>query len=190
MVVMGIIVLLMGLLVGVLGGQPAGSARGVATLVMQSLEEARMSAIEGRQPVYFCVAGADDSNEDHRLRAYLLCRKQTAEEEPVPAKQQYVSLTSWEMLPQGFYFDPADLENATAELKAEGLPGKPGKVRVVEYDALGQMQPAQSTGRPKLTITQAVLKPDGSLTYKNGRNADVSIELFRYTGRVRLAQKS
>jgi prepilin-type N-terminal cleavage/methylation domain-containing protein len=187
--VMAIMSVMMGLVVSTgMGTRPAGSRQGAISQLMHGLEEARMSAIEKSTSVFFGIADSSHPDSEKQLRGYILFREQTADEKAVSHTEDMVPLTRWETLPKGFYFDEGKITSMTSEVDDTGLPGNPGKMRVVEFGALGQVTGLTTEIAPQLAVTDAVYDPSAkSLTRKNNGAGDFAIQIFRLTGRIRLA---
>jgi len=189
--VMAIISILAGFLVNTgFGTRPAGSRQGAISQLMGSLEEARMSAIEKGANVYFCIADTGHPDAEKQLRSYILCREQTAEEKAVSKTEDKIPLSRWETLPKRFFFDSDKLADKTAEVSGEGLPGNPETVRAIEFGSLGQVVTSLSAENiPQLAVTDAVYDQVGkTLIRRSGGADDFIVQIFRLTGRVRLAE--
>ncbi len=185
--VLAIMSLLFGLVVSTgFGTRPAGARQGAISQLMTSLEEARLAAIEKGSPVRFGIAGSDHPDEEKRYRAFILFREQSASEEPDPAKRMVVALSRWQTLPQGFYFDPDKLSTVTVRADSDGLPGAPAELDVLEFGSLGQLQSA--VVEPLLAVTEAVFDPVTNTILRKGDKRDISIRIYRLTGRLALVQ--
>lgn len=187
MVVTAIMGLMLGMTLVGLGNRVAGARQGAITQLMQSLEEARMLAIEKGTTVYFGLSDADHPDPDKQLRGYILFRRQTEEEKAESGTDDWVCLTLWQLLPAGFFFDADELADSTQVLPGFGLPGNPATVRAMKFDPLGQISGSAALLAPRLAVSEAVYdQKQKTLVPKGDGAGDFVLQLYRLTGRVKL----
>lgn len=189
-----IIAVLAGLLAPALHGlaNPAGR-KGAVTIVMNTLEQARVSAIEtGREVVvvFWKKNGTDGSQPDEQ-DAMLILRKTDAE--------AWEPITRWIKLPRGILFHGGDAESkilsdssgldAVSVAAIDSLPGKPSKnhLGAVHFSPTGAVQlPSTSTGL-RIALTEGQRGPDQTLIVDKQKDGGHEIiSLARYTGRATL----
>lgn len=185
-----VVISIMGILTGIMvssgiGTNPAGARQGAITQISQSLEEARMEAVESGTDVYFGIAGTDVPDIGKRLHSFILFRQQTALEQPDPTQRTWVQLSAWQSLPQGVYFDPDVLKTATVSTTVTGLPGNPTDLQTLEFGTLGQVE-TDST-MPTLAIEPGVLDSTGETFIRKPGNSGFLVHIYRLTGRVNLS---
>ena len=190
--VVAITAMLMTLSIPAISGftSPAGR-KGAVTIVMNTLEQARVSAIEtGRETVVLFwkkngVAGFPPDEQD----AVMVLRKSQDD-------TAWESISRWVKLPKGVLLDGADenskiLQNAASDLTAPSLPSLPGspdinKLRFVRFTNSGAIwSPSGSSAGLYIAFTEGQrdagtdeMRPD-----KQKSGGQEVISLARYTGR-------
>lgn len=184
--VMAIISIMMGLAVGTgMGLRPPGSRQGTITQLMQSLEEARMSAIEKGTPVSFAIAGSDASAEK-RFSTYMILREQTPDEKAKSGNTDLIPMTRWEPLSKGFFFNRDELVAASPEVGLDtSLPGNVSKVHLLTFGTLGQVKGGATLTAPNIPVVEGVFhENENNLILKEG--TEFRIQVARLTGRLQL----
>jgi prepilin-type N-terminal cleavage/methylation domain-containing protein len=192
--VVAIICILVALLVpSVAAFTSTGGRKGAVTLVMTTLEQARVSAIEtGREVVvvFWKKNGTDGSQPDEQ-DAMLIIRKNDAE--------AWEPITRWIKLPRGVLFHGEDAESkilydasgleAVCDTSVDSLPGKPSKntLGAVHFSPTGAVQLPSTSNGLRIALTEGQRGPDGTLVVNKQKDGGHEvISLARYTGRVTL----
>jgi prepilin-type N-terminal cleavage/methylation domain-containing protein len=192
--VVSIICILVALLVpSVAAFTSTGGRKGAVTLVMTTLEQARVSAIEtGREVVvvFWKKNGTDGSQPDEQ-DAMLIIRKNDAE--------AWEPITRWIKLPRGVLFHGEDAESkilydasgleAVCDTSVDSLPGKPSKntLGAVHFSPTGAVQLPSTSNGLRIALTEGQRGPDGTLVVNKQKDGGHEvISLARYTGRVTL----
>jgi len=192
LVVVVIMCVMMSLLAPAVAGMtsPAGR-KGAVTIVMNTLEQARVSAIEtGRETVVLFwkkngVAGTQPDEQD----AVMVLRKSQDD-------TAWESISRWVKLPKGVLLDGADedsaiLQNAASNLTAPSLPSLPGspdinQLRFVRFTNSGAIwSPSGSSEGLYIAFTegQRATGTDDLRPNKQKSGGKEVISLARYTGR-------
>ena len=192
--VTAILALLAGLLAPALQGLtiPAGR-KGAVTIVMNTLEQARVSAIEtGREVVvvFWKKNGTDESQPDEQ-DAMLILRKNDAE--------AWEPITRWIKLPRGVLFHGGDedskiLSDASglaevSDTTIQSLPGKPAKSNLgaVHFSPTGAVQLPSTSNGLRIALTEGQRGADQTLIVNKQKDGGHEIiSLARYTGRATL----
>ncbi len=161
LVVVGILVALMGLAVPAINGLTGSGGRaGAINIIMNTLEQARVAALESSTNVYVVFADANHPDQDKRFRAMLVMRDYvpTLDTNLVPPPR-YVPLTKWIFLPKGISFknvsssllnafNMTSLELDTAQARfivRSGSSTIPATQPYVQFTAMGAItQPSDS----------------------------------------------
>jgi len=192
--VVSIICILVALLVpSVAAFTSTGGRKGAVTLVMTTLEQARVSAIEtGREVVvvFWKKNGTDRSQPDEQ-DAMLILRKNDAE--------AWEPITRWIKLPRGVLFHGEDAESkilydasgldAVCDTSIDSLPGNPSKntLGAVHFSPTGAVQLPSTSNGLRIALTEGQRGPDGTLVVNKQKDGGHEvISLARYTGRVTL----
>jgi prepilin-type N-terminal cleavage/methylation domain-containing protein len=192
--VVAIICILVALLVpSVAAFTSTGGRKGAVTLVMTTLEQARVSAIEtGREVVvvFWKKNGTDGSQPDEQ-DAMLIIRKNDAE--------AWEPITRWIKLPRGVLFHGEDAESkilydasgleAVCDTSVDSLPGNPSKntLGAVHFSPTGAVQLPSTSNGLRIALTEGQRGPDGTLVVNKQKDGGHEvISLARYTGRVTL----
>jgi prepilin-type N-terminal cleavage/methylation domain-containing protein len=192
--VVSIICILVALLVpSVAAFTSTGGRKGAVTLVMTTLEQARVSAIEtGREVVvvFWKKNGTDGSQPDEQ-DAMLIIRKNDAE--------AWEPITRWIKLPRGVLFHGEDAESkilydasgleAVCDTSVDSLPGNPSKntLGAVHFSPTGAVQLPSTSNGLRIALTEGQRGPDGTLVVNKQKDGGHEvISLARYTGRVTL----
>lgn len=193
--VVAIICILVALLVpSVAAFTSTGGRKGAVTLVMTTLEQARVSAIEtGREVivVFWKKNGAPGFAPDEQ-DAMLVLRRNDSDTDWEP-------ITRWLTLPRGILFhgeDPASqiLKDhsglqAVTDQTISSLPGKPAKddLGAVHFSSTGAIQLPSTSDGLRIALTEGQRGPDGTLVVNKQKDGGHEvISLARYTGRVTL----
>lgn len=103
--VMAILIMMMSLLLPSLSGWGSvAGRRGAVTVVMNTLEQARVAALESGQTVYFGFANENHPNPDMRFSSFLVFRDATEEEKSGPTNPKFIVLKNWTRLPKNIAF--------------------------------------------------------------------------------------
>ncbi len=192
--IIGITAILMTLAIPAISGFKSPTGRKAAvTVVMSTLEQARVSAIEtGREVVVvFWKKNGTDASQPDEQDAMLILRKNDAE--------AWEFTTRWIKLPRGVLFQGEDSESkilydnsglaAVSDTTIDSLPGKPSKYNLgaVHFSSTGAVQlPSTSDGlRIALTEGQRGANQSLSVNMQNSGGLEI-ISIARYTGRVTL----
>ncbi len=180
------------------GSRVAGARRGAADVVMQSVEQARMTAIEKGVQTYVGFADESYSDPDGQLRAYIIFRDYTQEEvDAITAgggtvdSAAKIAETKWQYLPKGFYFDAVAgslFSDDTAKMDVLNLPpviGTKLTLHVVAFDSLGQVTTPQS-GSPQIILAEGRYDQKSNTLIKTAENpiSAFTVQVSRLTGRV------
>jgi prepilin-type N-terminal cleavage/methylation domain-containing protein len=192
--VTAILALIAGLLAPALQGltSPAGR-KGAVTIVMNTLEQARVSAIEtGREVVvvFWKKNGTDESQPDEQ-DAMLILRKNDAE--------AWEPITRWIKLPRGVLFHGGDEDSkilydnsgleAVCDTSIDSLPGKPAKntLGAVHFSPTGAVQLPSTSNGLRIALTEGQRGADQTLIVNKQKDGGHEIiSLARYTGRATL----
>jgi prepilin-type N-terminal cleavage/methylation domain-containing protein len=192
--VTAILALLAGLLAPSLQGLTSPTGRkGAVTIVMNTLEQARVSAIEnGREVVvvFWKKNGTDGSQPDEQ-DAMLILRKNDAE--------AWEPITRWIKLPRGVLFHCGDAESkilydnsglaAVSDTTIDSLPGNPSKntLGAVHFSSSGTVQLPSTSNGLRIGLTEGQRGADQSLIVNKQKDGGHEIiSLARYTGRATL----
>lgn len=105
LVVIAVIAIMMALLVPAISGfSSTAGRRGAVNIVMNTLEQARVAALESGQIVYVGFADADFPVEDMRYAAFVVFRDATEEEKLADPQRSFVVLKKWTRLPKKVAF--------------------------------------------------------------------------------------
>ena len=192
--VTAILALIAGLLAPALQGltSPAGR-KGAVTIVMNTLEQARVSAIEtGREVVvvFWKKNGTDESQPDEQ-DAMLILRKNDSE--------AWEPITRWIKLPRGVLFHGGDedskiLSDASglaevSDTTIQSLPGNPSKntLGAVHFSPTGSVQLPSTSNGLRIALTEGQRGADQTLIVNKQKDGGHEIiSLARYTGRATL----
>jgi len=192
LVVVAVICVMLGLLAPAVASMTSPVGRkGAVTIVMNTLEQARVSAIEtGRETVVLFwkkngVAGTQPDEQD----AVMVLRKSQDD-------TAWESISRWVKLPKGVLLDGADedsaiLQNAASNLTAPSLPSLPGspginQLRFVRFTNSGAIwSPSVSSEGLYIAFTegQRATGTDDMQPDKQKSGGKEVISLARYTGR-------
>ena len=192
LVVVVIMCVMLSLLAPAVGSMTStGGRKGAVTIVMNTLEQARVSAIEtGRETVVLFwkkngVAGFPPDEQD----AVMVLRKSQDD-------SAWESISRWVTLPKGVLLDGADkdseiLQNAASDLTAPSLPTLPGspdisQLRFVRFTNSGAIwSPSCSSAGLYIAFTegQRTTGTDEMRPDKQKSGGQEVISLARYTGR-------
>ena len=192
--VVAIICILVALLVpSVAAFTSTGGRKGAVTLVMTTLEQARVSAIETgcEVVVVFWKKNGTDGSQPDEQDAMLIIRKNDAE--------AWEPITRWIKLPRGVLFHGGDedskiLSDASglaevSDTTIQSLPGKPAKntLGAVHFSPTGAVQLPSTSNGLRIALTEGQRGPDGTLVVNKQKDGGHEvISLARYTGRVTL----
>lgn len=198
--VVAIIMMMMTLLLPSLSGWGSvAGRRGAVTIVMNTLEQARVAAVESGQDVYVGFAPSDFPDASMRYAGIIVFRK--GSEEEINAGQPYVILKKWTRLPKNIAFKRIDqslvpsgagvgqefpeLANLVGSAHSSAT-----KFPVVKFNSSGAVEGGPSN--LQLFLYEGYFA-NGQDNYT--RNADIQasaaglfekITISRYTGRVQL----
>jgi prepilin-type N-terminal cleavage/methylation domain-containing protein len=176
-----------------MGMRPGGARAGAITQVMNSLEEARMTAIEKGVPVYFGVVSTNSADRQMWYHSYILFRPQTEEEQAASGTTNLIQIGTWAQLPQGFYF-MTNISDVTTNLSPSAIgmrlpasqaSSSPSSLCAVEFGSLGEVKAPSAVG-VELYLTEAALDGSGNMVEKSQGAREFGIRIFPYTGRVQL----
>jgi prepilin-type N-terminal cleavage/methylation domain-containing protein len=192
--VVAIICILVALLVpSVAAFTSTGGRKGAVTLVMTTLEQARVSAIETgcEVVVVFWKKNGTDGSQPDEQDAMLIIRKNDAE--------AWEPITRWIKLPRGVLFHGEDAESkilydasgldAVCDTSIDSLPGNPSKntLGAVHFSPTGAVQLPSTSNGLRIALTEGQRGPDGTLVVNKQKDGGHEvISLARYTGRVTL----
>ncbi|MCX6962799.1 MAG: prepilin-type N-terminal cleavage/methylation domain-containing protein [Verrucomicrobia bacterium] len=192
--VTAILALLAGLLAPALHGLTSPTGRkGAVTIVMNTLEQARVSAIEtGREVVVvFWKKNGTDASQPDEQDAMLILRKNDAE--------AWEPITRWIKLPRGVLFHGEDSESkilydnsglaAVSVTTIDSLPGKPSKnnLGAIHFSSTGAVQLPSTSNGLRIALTEGQRGVDQTLIVNKQKDGGHEIiSLARYTGRATL----
>jgi Tfp pilus assembly protein FimT len=192
LVVVAVICVMMTLLVPAVSSMTSsGGRKGAVTIVMNTLEQARMAAIEKSREVvvvFWKKNGTTGSQPDEQDAILVLRRDDLNNWEPI---------TRWVKLPKGVLFHgedaQSDIMNDSSSL-ADGidtanLPGNPDKSNLgaVQFSSSGAVQlPSTSIGL-RVALTEGQRNESGALVPDKQKSGGFEvISIARYTGRTTL----
>lgn len=210
LVVIAVMAVMLSLLLPAVSGfSSTVGRRGAVNIVMNTLEQARVAALESGQNVYVGFADKDFPVEDMRYSAFIVFRESTEEEKNPPGKPagsgpKYIVLKKWTRLPKGVAFknvrgSVVDKDSATSLELFDGLNNEVGtsqrdqdqKLHAVGFNSSGAVT-LPSTGDVKLYLYEGYFSGDQD-NFTRNRNVQQSsaglfeqISISRYTGRVQL----
>jgi hypothetical protein len=194
LVVVVIVCVMMSLLAPAVGSMTStGGRKGAVTLVMNTLEQARMAAIEKSRDVVvvFWKKNGTTSAADEQDAILVLRRDDSNNWEPIGR---------WVKLPKGVLFHGEDTQSeilkqnspALAEVTdaaISALPGNPTKINLgaVQFSSSGAVQlPSTSIGL-RIALTEGQRDSSGTLAVKKQKSGGYEvISVARYTGRPTL----
>jgi prepilin-type N-terminal cleavage/methylation domain-containing protein len=192
--VTAILALLAGLLSPALEGLTSPTRRkGAVTIVMNTLEQARISAIEtgGEVVVVFWKKNGTDASQPDEQDAMLILRKNDAD--------AWEPITRWIKLPRGVLFHGEDSESkilydnsglaAVSDSTIDSLPGKPSKnnLGAIHFSSTGAVQLPSTSNGLRIALTEGQRGSDRSLIVNKQKDGGHEIiSLARYTGRATL----
>ena len=194
LVVVVIMCVMMSLLAPAVGSMTStGGRKGAVTIVMNTLEQARMAAIEKSRDVVvvFWKKNGTTSAADEQDAILVLRRDESNNWEPI---------SRWVKLPKGVLFHGEDAQSeilkqnssALAEVPdaaISALPGNPIKVNLgaVQFSSSGAVQlPSTSIGL-RIALTEGQRDSSGAMAVKKQKSGGYEvISVARYTGRPTL----
>jgi len=193
LVVIGIIAIMMSLLVPAIGGfSSTAGRRGAVNIVMNTLEQARVAALESGRPVHVVFYRRVGTEPD----AIMVAR----EPENNPGSDPLERLTKWIKLPKGvlLHSPPAGITILSASLPAgfatrispspQVATGE--TLNIVTFNETGGVD-FPTSGR-QLFLSEGVRGSGGDTAIASRKSAQVAgggfevISISRYTGRVQL----
>lgn len=186
--------ILVTLAIPVISGFTSSTGRkGAVTIVMNTLEQARVSAIETGHEVavvFWKKNGTDPSQPDEQ-DAMLILRKNDAE--------AWAPITRWIKLPRGVLFHGEDSESkilydnsglaAVSDTTIDSLPGRPSKSNLgaVHFSSTGAVQLPSTSNGLRVALTEGQRGANQSLIVNKQKDGGHEIiSLARYTGRATL----
>lgn len=195
LVVVAIIAVMMSLLVPAIGGfTNTAGRRGAVNVVMNTLEQARVAALESGQTVYVGFADRDFSPE-MQYTALIVFREATAEEKADPSNPRtFVVLKRWTRLPKNIAFkNVANSLIGSSEVKKtfSGLASQLGSGQSREsfpylaFNSSGAVE--EPSGNLRLYLYEGYFAENQDKPTRN-QNGGLfeQISISRYTGRVQL----
>lgn len=196
LVVIGIIAIMMSLLIPAVGGfSSTAGRRGAVNIVMNTLEQARVAALESGRPVHVLLLRRVNAEPD----AIMVIR----EPEDGSVASPYERLTKWIKLPKGVIF-----HEASGTVLAQGFPpgyansrvpqmptlGAGENVNVISFNETGSLDwPSASASASRQLFLSEGVRGSGSDTAIAARKSSQGagggfevISISRYTGRVQL----
>jgi prepilin-type N-terminal cleavage/methylation domain-containing protein len=194
LVVVAVICVMMTLLVPAVGSMTSsGGRKGAVTIVMNTLEQARMAAIEKSRDVVvvFWKKNGTTSAADEQDAILVLRRDDSNNWEPIGR---------WVKLPKGVLFHSEDAHSEilkqnssalaeVADATISALPGNPTKINLgaVQFSSSGAVQlPSTSIGL-RVALTEGQRNESGALVADKQKSGGFEvISIARYTGRTTL----
>jgi type II secretory pathway pseudopilin PulG len=198
LVVVAIIAVMMSLLVPAIGGfTNTAGRRGAVNVVMNTLEQARVAALESGRPVHVLFLQRSFPEMD----AIMVIR------EPEDPTANYERLTRWMKLPKGVLFHSPSTTDLLSQTppgtfsisRVEQMPtlnsGAGEKVSLLTFNESGGLEyPSQSSAASRqIFLSEGVRSANGSESTISARKKDQGsgggfevISISRYTGRVQL----
>ena len=199
LVVVAIIAVMMSLLVPAIGGfTNTAGRRGAVNVVMNTLEQARVAALESGRPVHVLFLQRSFPEMD----AIMVIRE--PEDSTAP---YYERLTRWMKLPKGVLFHSPSTTDLLSQTppgtfsisRVEQMPtlnsGAGEKVSLLTFNESGGLEyPSQSSAASRqIFLSEGVRSANGSESTISARKKDQGsgggfevISISRYTGRVQL----
>jgi Tfp pilus assembly protein FimT len=200
LVVVAIIALMLSLLLPALSGWGSSAGRrGAVTMVMNTLEQARVAALESGQTVYVGFAPAEFPDPDMRYSGLIVFREVT-EEEAAQGKD-YVVLKPWTRLPKNVAFKRVDSSlvptGSTANQSFPGLASQLGAAHgsvtsfpVVSFNSSGAVEGGSSPIQLFLYEGYFANGQDNFTRKADQQSSSAGlfekITISRFTGRVQL----
>jgi prepilin-type N-terminal cleavage/methylation domain-containing protein len=195
LVVVAILCILIALLAPAVSGfASTGGRKGAVTIVMNTLEQARVSAIEsGREVivVFWKRNGATGAVADEQ-DAMLVLRKNASDTAWEP-------LTRWIKLPRGVLFHGGDADSkilkdssglqALSDATIQALPSNPAKSALggIQFSPTGAVQLPSTSSGLRIALTEGQRGIDGLLIVDKQKSGGYEvISVARYTGRATL----
>lgn len=202
LVVVAIIALMMSLLLPALSGWGSSAGRrGAVTMVMNTLEQARVAALESGQTVYVGFANENHPVDEMIYSSFLVFRDATEEELQKSSVQKYVILKKWTSLPKNIAFKSEFPGNNLSVIQSstsvaglnQALPSRtqlttPEMLPVIKFNSSGAVE---GDGKPIFLYEGYYANNQDNFT-RNAAEQDSSAGLFekitisRFTGRVQL----
>ena len=202
LVVVAIMALMMSLLLPALSGWgSAAGRRGAVTMVMNTLEQARVAALESGQTVYVGFANQNHPNLDMQYSSFLVFRDATEEESLNSTGLKYVVLKKWTRLPKNTAFKSQFPGGSTLSVVQSStdvtglnqvLPGisqlSSQQLPVIKFNSSGALE---GNGQPLFIYEGYFANGQDNFT-RNAAEQNSTAGLFekitisRYTGRVQL----
>lgn len=202
LVVIAVMAVMLSLLLPAVSGfSSTVGRRGAVNIVMNTLEQARVAALESGQNVYVGFADKDFPVEDMRYSAFIVFRSATEEEKALNPKREYVVLKKWTRLPKNVSLK-SDITSSVISSAGEQtfsdklydeLPAtqRDNKFPAITFNSSGAVE-APSTGTVKLFLYEGYYAGGQDNFTRNSNVQRTSAGLFeqislsRYTGRVQL----
>jgi type II secretory pathway pseudopilin PulG len=208
LVVVALIVLLMGLAVPAINGLAGSGGRaGAVNVLMNTLEQARVAALETSTNVYVVFADKTHPDVEKAYRALIVLRDYDPALDPtLPVTTKFVALTKWQFLPKGIlFFDKATATvfrpGASVDLDLDGARDAflfkgsgPTTLPHVKFSSSGIVEQPSDSQNLKFFICEGFYdEKDKVIRFSDRSGAQSStaalfeqISLSRYTGRAQL----
>lgn len=200
--VMAVVVMMTALLLPSLSGWGSTiGRRGAVTSVMNTLEHARVAALESGQLVYFAVANENHPNPDNQFASFMVFREATEEEvQASGGTRKYVILKNWTPLPKNVAFKSqfptlgasfvqtdTDLAGLNQELPTSGQLTTE-RLPVLRFNSTGSVE---GSAAPLFIYEGYFANGQDNFTRDAGRQNSSAglfekITISRFTGRVQL----
>ena len=162
--------------------------KGAVTIVMNTLEQARVSAIETGEEVvvlFWKKNGTLATNPDEQDSMVILRKNDTT--------STWVPITRWIKLPKGILFHGEDLSSLilNSQPDANILDSLPtprptqSQLGILQFTTSGAVNLPSSTTGLHMALTEGQRAPDGTMAVKKQKSGGQEIiSLARYTGRA------
>lgn len=193
LVVLAVICTMMSLLVPAVGSIASSNGRkGAVTIVMNTLEQARVSAIETSREVvvlFWKKNGIKGSQPDEQ-DAMLVLRRDTS-------GTTWEPISRWVKLPKGVLFhgedaqsdilkDSSPLPSSVDTTKLLGTPDK-NNLGAVQFSSSGAVQTPNSSSGLRIALTEGQRDSSGDVLVRKQKSGGYEvISIARYTGRSTL----
>ncbi|HEY5707476.1 MAG TPA: prepilin-type N-terminal cleavage/methylation domain-containing protein [Terrimicrobiaceae bacterium] len=190
--VVAILVLMAALLYsGLSGFSSSAGRRGAANILMNTLEHARVAALESGQTVYVGFADGDFPVEEMRYTSFLVFRE-TSDEERTVGAGNYVVLKKWTKLPANVAFKRV-ASSLVPESGGQTFPGLSDALAAGQRDetfpslAFNGSGAVDGGSNPlQLFLYEGYYANKQDIQTRKGGSLFEKISLSRYTGRAQL----
>jgi prepilin-type N-terminal cleavage/methylation domain-containing protein len=165
--------------------------RGGANMLLNTLEHARIAALESGQNVYVGFADGDFPVENMRYASFVVFRE-TSDDERASGAGNYTVLKKWTKLPRNVAFKRV-AGSLVPDSGGQTFPGLNPELPAAHHDetfpalAFNSSGAVDGSGNPiQLFLYEGYYADQQDVQTRKGDDAFEKISLFRYTGRAQL----